>query len=233
MVTSDTATTTPSGPGFWDEAVRILEDVDEATGRLSASKTVDPQVAATVRRLVEAISATRPESLQEGDPYLVEALLVGVVGCAKAMWLGDEVKQRAELRLPLERARQALRDLVSEKPVSEGRPPKELARWLLEVSRVSQQDIADLLHVAPRTLQRWISPTESASPSGEEEVRVRTLARTVDQLRWSMTANGVLRWLGKPHPSLNGRSPAELLGDPVGYSVLPKLAAETRAMVAS
>ena len=233
MVTHSDDTLTPGDSAFWTQASRLLEELNEATAHLSASKSVGAEVAAAVTHLVETFSLDDPEVLSGNDPYLVEALLVGTVGCAKAMWLGDDEKKRRELRLPLERSRQALRDLVAERHVALDRQPKDIARWVVENSGVPQPQIADLLGISARTLQRWISPSESAAPSGPEEVRLRTLARTIDQLRWSMTPAGVVSWLRRPHPNLKGRAPADLLETDAAYVELPRLAAATRAMVAT
>lgn len=232
-MTVDHDTTTPAVSRFWASATTMLEQLDTATSVLSTSSSTDRDVLGAIERLTEMISERTPEVFRESDPYLAEAFLAGAVGCAKALWVGDEQKQRRELRLPLERTRQALRDLIAERYVAQDRPPKDVARWVVDVSGVSQQDIAALIRVAPRTLQRWISTSEAAAPSGEEEIRMRTLARIIDQLRWSMTPVGVVRWLKRPHPDLKGRPPAELLDKPGAYAELPRLAAATRAMVAS
>lgn len=232
-MTGSDDTPTPARTRFWSQATRLLEELNEATDRLSASKSVDAEVTRAVTRLVETFASADPEALTGNDPYLVDALLVGTLGCAKAMWLGDDEKKRRELRIPLERSRQALRDLVAERHVALDRAPKDVARWVVEMSGVPQSDIAELLGVSARTLQRWISPTESAAPSGSDEVRLRTLARTIDQLRWSMTPAGVVSWLRRPHPGLKGRVPADLLDSEGAFAELPRLAAATRAMVAT
>jgi uncharacterized protein (DUF2384 family) len=218
---------------FWDEAERLLDALDHASIELAASPAVSDNVAGVVRRLVEVIGPMSPEEFGAADPYLVEMLLAGMVAASGAMWLGDAEKRRRELRVPLERARQALRDLIAERDVALDRPAKEIARWLDDVSGVPQSQLAELLNVGARTFQRWVSPTESSSPSGADETRLRVLARTVDQLRWSMTSSGVVRWLGRPHPELGGRRPADLLDEPTAYRDLPRLAASTRAMTAT
>lgn len=229
-VQGDTERTEPDL--FWRLAPDLLERADQATAQMSVSATVDPQVEDAVAFLVKSLGHMRPENLA-ADPYLVEALLVGTLGCAAALWVGDGEKRRRELRLPLERTRQALRDLLDERHVAQDVPSKEIARWLVDVAEVPQHDIAVLLGVAPRTLQRWISAAEPAKPTGDDETRVRTLARIVDQLRWSMTPTGVIRWLRQPHPALEGRRPCDLLTEPGAYSELARLAAATRAMVAT
>lgn len=231
MVTVDYDSTTPVHADFWVRATAVLRELNEATVRLSAARAVDDEVDLAIRGLLSFLTGTTPEPLQGSDPYLVDAFLLGAVACGAACSIGDAEKKRREIRIPLERTRQALRDLLAERSVAQDRPAKEIARWLVEVSKVPQHQLAELLGVAPRTFQRWVSASESAAPSGEDEIRLRTLARTVDQLRWSMTPPGVVRWLKRPHPALKGRPPSELLDEAGAYAELPRLAAATRAMV--
>lgn len=235
MVTLDhDRITTPDSAesSFWASTESLLVALNEASRALAGSTDVSDEVAAVVRRLVDVIGPLPAEEFAGADPYLVESLLAGVVGCAGALWAESPTERRRELRVPLERTRQALRDLLAERDVSAERPAKEIARWLNEVSGVPQPRLAELVGVAPRTFQRWVSAS-GTGPSGDDETRLRTLARTVDQLRWSMTPAGVLKWLGRPHPSIGERPPSELLDDPIAYRDLPRLAATTRATIAS
>jgi putative toxin-antitoxin system antitoxin component (TIGR02293 family) len=219
-------------PSFWRVAQDLLAHVNRATAELSTSEAVSEDTLAVVQRMVRAVAPLSPEQFAGADPYLVEALLTGTVACANAAWLGDAGKQRRELRVPLERARQALRDLLDERNVVADRPAKEVARWLAQITDLPQHELAALVGVATRTFQRWVSDGESTAPTGDDQMRLRTLARVVDQLRWSMTPTGVTRWLQQPHPALGDRRPADLLGEPGAYGELPRLAATTRAMVA-
>jgi uncharacterized protein (DUF2384 family) len=227
----DDRRTTGSIP-FWETAGPLLERMNLATTEFAASHEAPQTVLAVVEELVRTIGPLTPRDFEGADPYLIEALLTGTVACAGARWLGDSTKQRRDLRLPFERVRQALRDLLAERDVAPDRPSKEIARWLVGVTGLPHHELAGLVAVATRTFQRWLSDSEPTAPSGDDEMRLRTLARTVDQLRWSMTPAGVVRWLQRPHPALAGRAPAELLGEPGGYRELPLLAATTRAMVA-
>ncbi len=99
--------------------------------------------------------------------------------------------------------------------------------------RGCRSDIASDLRVAPRTLQRWLSPTDSAVPTGDDEARLRVVARIVGHLRHSFTGPGTFRWLERPHPELRGKTPLSLLGDESRFPELVRLAARARSMVAS
>ena len=232
-VLDDRITPRPETGVFWAVAPDLLAAVSGATRELSTAGEASDNVLEAVRRLVQEVAPLSPEDFEGADPYLVEALLVGTVGCASAAWLEDGSKRRRELRIPLERARQALRDLVDERDVNASRPAKDVARWLAAVADVPQQELASVIGVGTRTFQRWVSDSAATEPTGDDETRLRTLARVIDQLRWSMTPTGAMRWLQRPHPSLGDRKPADLLGEPGAYGELPRLAAATRAMVAT
>lgn len=220
-----------SADGLWAQARQLLQALHQASDTLAASADVPEAVVGVVQHLVQVTGALTPEQLQGRDPYLVEALLTGTVACAGALWLAEPAERRKQLRLALERARQALRDLVAERNVAADQPAKQIARWLAEVTGLSQHELAALVGVGTRTFQRWLAE-QGAAPGGDDELRLRTLARVVDQLRWSMTAAGVVRWLQRPHPDLGGQAPLTLLGDPAAHRHLPELAAATRATVA-
>jgi putative toxin-antitoxin system antitoxin component (TIGR02293 family) len=145
----------------------------------------------------------------------------------------DPTLARRDLRLGLEQVRQALRDMLDEHPVRSDRDPKELVRWLADTTSVSQHDLAEVLEVAPRTLQRWLSASDTAAPSGDDEMRVNVVSRIVSHLRHSFTGPGTVRWLQRPHPQLDGRPPLTLLHDEASFPELVHLAARARSMVAS
>lgn len=215
------------------ELAPLLEMVEEATTTLAGARTVPGSVVATVRRVSAALSDLRVEDLGGADPYQVERLLHGMVTAQAALDVGDAAQQRRQLRVGLERVRQGLRDLLAEQHVSPDRPPREIARWLTDDMKLPLAEVSKIAGVSPRTFQRWTSPNSSTEPSGDDQLRLRTLARAVDQLRWSMTPVGVVRWLARPHPALGNRPPAELLGEPGAYEALRRLAGSVRSMVAT
>jgi uncharacterized protein (DUF2384 family) len=211
----------------------LLETIDSVSPILATSSGVPREARAVVDRLRDVFRDWTPASLAGADPYLVESLLLGLISTLDAELIGNKVKQRRQLRIGLERVRQALRDLLAEQDVDATQPPKTIARWLADTTRLPNAEIAALVGVSARTFQRWVSPTESTEPSPDEERRLRTVARAVQQLRWSMTPMGVLRWFQLPHPALSGQSPADVLDKPAAYEELYRLAASSRAMVAT
>jgi uncharacterized protein (DUF2384 family) len=212
----------------------LLAEIGEATALIATSETVPPQVAELIGRFDVLLSARQPEvGLAGVDPYLAEGLLGGAVVCMKALAAADPTFARREVRLGLEQVRQALRDIVDERPADADRPLAPTLRWLVTTVAAPQADLADLFGVSPRTLQRWLSESDPTGPSGDDAMRVRLVARVVAQLRHSFTGPGTLRWFLRPHPALDGRRPSELLDDVEEYPALFRLAARARSMVAT
>jgi hypothetical protein len=106
--------------------------------------------------------------------------------------------------------------------------------WLEEkLPSVSQQGKAGLLGVGVRTYQRWVSERESSMPSGNEDRRLRVVARIVNQLRHSLTGPGVVDWFEHPRLDLDGARPADLLDDADRLQELLAAAAASRGNVAA
>jgi hypothetical protein len=206
----------------WERLVR------EAGNQLARSGEVSPQVKKLIRQLGHALEEVSQTELAHIDPYLLVALQRGAI--QTLLSLGEEAPaaQRRAARLGLERMRQVLRDVAQEAIVSEDQPIKEVVRWLVDTLDAPHAEVAALLSTSPRTLQRWISPSETVQPHGEDAARVKNIARIVNQLRHGLTGQGVLRWFESPHPELKGRSPRGLLEDPRDAGLLTRLAATTR-----
>lgn len=214
---------------FWEQAAELFSRLESAGVALAVSPTVSDEVEAAFEAVVRALPET-PDALSAADPYLVGALYAGAMHGLSALRLADPTTRRRALRIPLERVRQAMRDLLAEEPVMEDRPSKQVAQWLLANDELPRVDLARILDVSPSTLRRWADPSATASPRGDEARKLRILARVINQLRWSFTSPGVIEWLVRPHPSLKGDPPETLLEDPEGGVALVRLAAGTRAM---
>lgn len=161
------------------------------------------------------------------DPYLSSALLTAVIHALRSEEAGD----RRDLRVAVERIRQALRDLLDERPVWRG-GPKYAAVWLGKQG-LGARDLADLLDVSASTIHRWVNPDDETQLSGEQAERVVVLAKIVNHLRHAMTARGVAQWLTRPHPELDDRTPIHNLKDADSYRRLVDLASGTRSFLAS
>ena len=189
-------------PSFEVGARALLEELNQASALLATSKVIPAQVVALVERFDRALYARNPEAgLGSVDPYLAEGLLGGAVVCLKALRHDDVARSRRELRLGLEQVRQALRDVLDEHPVGADQSAKAVARWLADTVSVPQAEIARILDVSPRTFQRWLSETDTAAPTGDDEMRLRIVARLVSHLRHSFTGPGRAAVAGTAPPA--------------------------------
>jgi hypothetical protein len=124
--------------------------------------------------------------------------------------------------------------IADREPIGEDQPSHEIALWLdATLASVNQVRKAELLHVSPRTYQRWVSTQEAVQPSGEDERRLRIVARIVNQLRHSLTAPGVVEWFEHPRADLEGATPANVLDDPEKLELLISAAAASRGNIAA
>lgn len=210
---------------FWARVPALFSLAETITARLEFAE-VSQDVVDQVRQLADAIPGT-PEPLSDMDPYLRSALLTGVIHALRAAENGE----RGELRVTVERVRQALRDLLDERPVWRG-GPKHAAIWLREQG-LTPSDIAGLLAISETSVRRWSSRDDETEPGGDNAARVMVVAKVVNHLRHAMTTRGVVQWLQRPHPSLFDRRPVDELKDPDSYRQLIHLASGARSFVAT
>lgn len=167
------------------------------------------------------------------DPYLLVALQQGVISALRALGVAKTADKRRQLRIALERMRQALRDVAEGMPASEDRSAREIVRWLVDVLDVPQADIAELLGVHPRKFQRWLSTADPSEPHDEDALKIRMLARITNHLRHAFSGPGVVAWLERPHPELKGQAPMDLLNKRQTFEQLTSLAAAARSSSAT
>jgi uncharacterized protein (DUF2384 family) len=137
--------------------------------------------------------------------------------------------------LLIEELRFRLARLAEREQLADERPIDDIVQWFDATVTVSQAAKAALLGIGDRTYQRWVSSSEQARPSGDEERRLRIIAWLVGDLRHVLTATGVVNWLARPHPALGDRAPAAVIeaGDPDDLAALYGLAAAARAGAAA
>lgn len=203
----------------------LLADAEAATAELRRSAGVPTAVEAFVERLADVLHAAAPGSLG-ADPYLTSSLYAGALRALRAVH-HDDPGRRAELQVALEQVRQATRDALQGAPLADEAPVRPVLRELVAVMRVSQAEVAGLLGVSTRQLQRWLAE-DGPVPSGPDEARVRAIARIAAQLRPVLSGPGVAAWFTRPHPEL-GAAPVTLVGDPLAVPRLVALASALRA----
>lgn len=212
----------------------VLEhELAEANRHLARQAETPASIVGLVEEVADAIAAGDREEVAAVNPWLWIRLQSAALR-AQASLRQDDPQRRRQLRLALEQMRFLFARIAEREPIGEDRPVGEVAHWLdLKLASVSQPRKAELLQVSPRTYQRWISDREPASPSGEDERRLRLVARIVSQLRHSLTGPGVVDWFDHPRADLGGVSPAAIIDDSDKLELLLGAAAASRGNVAA
>jgi uncharacterized protein (DUF2384 family) len=189
----------------------VVHDLEEATRRLRASETVPDSVLGLLTDLGEDIGNADLDEASDISPSAWMAVQSAALRALGAVHESDEREQRRKLRLLIEELRFRLARLAEDQPISDGRPIKNVVRWLDQTWNVSQSVKGELFGVSDRTWQRWASPNETSEPTGDEDRQVRLVARLVNDLRFLLTANGALDWLTAELPDLGGRTPLDVV----------------------
>lgn len=212
----------------FNKAFALEEQIRSTNERLARMTEVSDDVRQLVNDLASAMTELSEDDVVHIDPYLFSSLQQGIIRALRALGLSQR-DQKRQLRVALEQIRQALRDIDEGVPVGDDRDAKDVARWLVSVVDVPQATLAELLGVDPRTLQRWISPTDDARPRSEQAIRLRIIARVVNHLRHILTGPGVIRWFMTPHPALKKRKPLEFVDRPDALRQLTRMATSARS----
>src|ERR1700733_4358681 len=215
------------------EPAIVAGKLADANATLAKESETPAAVVGLVEDLADAIAAGGDAQVALVNPWLWIKLQSAALRAQSAIRAQDPQRRR-QLRLGLEQLRFLFTRIADREPIGEDRAAHEVASWLdSKLASVSQPRKAHLLHVSPRTYQRWISDRERAHPSGEDERRLRIVARIVNQLRHSLTGPGVVEWFDHPRADLEGATPAEVLDDPEKLELLITAAAASRGSVAA
>lgn len=208
------------------ELEALLARVNETTKLLQRSESVPDKVGRLVDNLEATLGAATPLQL-EADPYLTTTLWAAAFRAEKALRHDNAEQKRRDVRIALEQFRHALRDIVERRPFDDGVPVRDVLVRTADAVDVPQRDLAELLGVSVRQLQRWLTPG-GPEPAYNDASRVRVVGSVVNQLRHAFTGPGVVAWFQRPHPVLRSR-PVELLDDPLEYPALVGAATAARA----
>jgi hypothetical protein len=211
----------------------VARALGEANSRLSKERETPASVVGLVEDVAGAIAAGDEVEAALVNPWLWIKLQSAAIRAQSAIREEDPDRRR-QLRLALEQMRFLFARIADREPIGEDRAPRDVALWLdSKLASVSQPRKAALLHVSPRTYQRWVSDRETAHPSSEDERRLRIVARIVNQLRHSLTGPGVVEWFAHPRTDLEGATPSDVLDDPEKLEPLIAAAAASRGNVAA
>ncbi|MBA3718220.1 MAG: hypothetical protein H0W87_08345 [Actinobacteria bacterium] len=190
------------------------QELARLNSRLARDATISEDIAEAVHLVVAGIVDPAASALWEVmDPYLAFIVHRAALQAGEALRDRDDQAARDRLRVTLETLRQGFAAIAENEPVADERSSKEVARWLADTAEVPQTSLAELLGVSLRQFQRWISPHTKGEPEGDDARRLRTVARIVNQLRFSLTPSGAVDWFTWPRDDLGGQRPIELLDD--------------------
>jgi hypothetical protein len=211
----------------------VEHELAEANRRLGRERVTPASVVGLVQDVADAIGVDHEQEIAVVNPWLW-IQVQGAALRAQSALREDDPQRRGQLRLALEQMRFLFARIAEREPIGEDQPARDVVQWLeTTLPAVSQERKAQLLDVGLRTYQRWVSDRETTTPSGDEERRLRVVARIVNQLRHSLTGPGVVEWFERPRADLEGASPAETLDDPDRLEVLLAAAAASRGNVAA
>jgi hypothetical protein len=198
---------------------RALDEVPIADGDFYE------RLAATVRQLSEAIDHAVPPSL---DPEAVAEIRGDLLAIAQSVLAHDPrrpLDSYEQALLRLEAIRHVIRDALDQHVPGERDAAMLIENLERALPRVGRKELARLLGTSDRTLQRMLASGRPTDPPR----RMLLVARLVELLRRGWTPEGVVAWLERPRPALDGASPLEALDDPAREQDVLALARSGRA----
>lgn len=176
----------------------------------------------TYRRLTERLNAEPPPVLSEAAISTIRKLIIE--GMSRAADPARPADVLDGLLINAEGIRHVIRDtLDGDVPVDERDAAALLSQLEGWLPGVSQGEIAELLGVSRRTIQRW--GTSHSSPTA----RAVLAGQLVALLRHGWSPAGVVAWFSRPRRDLGHRRPIDLLDDPAHEQALIGLARAGRA----
>jgi hypothetical protein len=217
--------------GDVEDASRSAAVLARANARLAREPAIPADIVQLVRELNRGVAEADIGRWADVDPYQASLFHKGLSEAVEAVWQEEPSQARDAMRLALERMRHALSEIASTEPVADDRSARDIVAWLVRTVEIPQGEMARLLGVERRKLGRWLN--EGVEPSGDDDFRIRAVARIINQLRHTLTPVGAVRWFDRSRRQLGGRPPIELLSHPEYLPELMQLAASARASGAS
>jgi hypothetical protein len=194
--------------------VRWMEALREQAGKLDEQQLEN--FADTGRRLVTRLSRDLgPLEIDPGALAEIQRVMIDGIGQLEDQPDMAPIDVLDDLLVRGERIRHVLRDALD---ADLGMAPDNaralsgaLVAWL---PRVPQREIAQLVGISPRQLQRWLKD------GGEPSRRLWLVARLVVLLKRAWTPEGVLAWFRRPRRDLEGHAPIDVLEDPAWEQTL-------------
>lgn len=179
----------------------------------------------TASRLSDAINRSVPPSLDAEQVAEIRGELLNIL---QQVTDGDPARPMDSVEaalLGLEAIRHIVRDALDRQAPGEGDARTLLLGLQDTLPRVGRRELAELLGVSERSIQRTLASPTPVTP----DRRLELLCGLVTLLRRGWTPEGVVAWFKRPRPELGGRSPLEAIDDPASERAIFELARHGRA----
>ncbi|HUN79422.1 MAG TPA: hypothetical protein VMU32_10905 [Solirubrobacteraceae bacterium] len=179
----------------------------------------------TASRLSDAINRSVPPSLDAEQVAEIRGELLKIL---QQVADGDPARPLDSVEtalLGLEAIRHIVRDALDRQAPGTGDARALLLGLQETLPRVGRRELAELLGVSERSIQRILASPTPVAP----DRRLELLAGLVALLRRGWTPEGVVAWFKRPRPELAGRSPLEAIDDPESEQAIFELARHGRA----
>jgi hypothetical protein len=186
---------------------RVTADIEQVKG-----KAFDPGYVERFRETAQRLSTRLNEELPPDLDVEAVAEIRGIlIEALQDLSTIDEERPWDVVEVFILRAeaiRHIVRDALDAHVGSDGQNAADLIRALQEwLPRVPQTQLAELVDISPRQLQRW------KKSGGEPPRRLQLVTRLVALLHRAWTPEGVLAWFDRPRSDLDGQAPRAVLDD--------------------
>jgi len=181
--------------------------------------------AVTARQLSEAIDEAVPPSLDPEHVAEIRGDLLAILQSVLAHDPDRPLESYEETLLRLEAIRHVVRDALDQHLPGEHDARALIGGIEAALPRVGRRELATLLGVSERSIQRTLASREPLEPWR----RLLLVARLVELLRRGWTPEGVVAWFERPRTALSGASPLDVIDDPGQEQEILMLARAGRA----
>lgn len=179
----------------------------------------------TVHRLSAAIDDAVPPSLDSAELAEIRGDLLAITQSVLMYDAQRPLDSYEEALLRLEAIRHVVRDALDQRAADESDARGLIGRLEDALPRIGRRELAQLLGVSERSIQRTLADEETVAPSR----RLLLVSRLVALLRRGWTPEGVVAWFDRPRSALGGKSPLEVIDDPAFEQEVLALARAGRA----
>lgn len=179
----------------------------------------------TASRLSESIERAVPPSLDSEQVAEIRGELLEIMRRVADQDPRRPLDSVEAALLGLEAIRHVVRDALDQEPPSAGDARAMVHDLEAALPRVRRRELAELLGVSERSIQRLLASPVPVEPSR----RLQIVSRLVSVLRRGWTPEGVVAWFHRARPELDEQSALDVIDDAAREQDVFELARHGRA----